>query len=184
MATHISWLRLELHHLGEVAGDERIAIDRHLTSCEACREAAASLATDTRTLPKLARRRRYAPVALSALALAAALSIFVMRREPAERMKGSDVVLTVMGENAGRVEGAYREGEPLKALVTCPPGLSATFELVVHSHGASSSPLEPQTIACGNNVPLRGAFQITGEARVCLRWAAEERCIGLTPEPR
>jgi hypothetical protein len=184
MTCPISWLRLEQHRLGEIDGDERSEIDAHLLACESCRDAVGMIAADTRPLPKLRAKakRRIAPIVVSALALAAAL-VFVVRSGPAERMKGSDVVLTLIGEREGRVEGVYREGEPLKALVTCPPGLSATFELVVHSGTDASSPLEPQTIACGNSVPLRGAFRLNGDARVCLRWAhAEERCLTLTPK--
>jgi hypothetical protein len=184
MMCPISWLRLEQHHLGEIAGDERSEIEAHLRTCEACREAAGAIAADARPLRLLRRKASKRPIVLSALALAAAILIFVVKREPPEgRMKGSDVVLTLVGEREGRVEGVYREGEPLKALVTCPPGLSATFELVVHSGSDATSPLEPQTIACGNSVPLRGAFRLTGEAQVCLRWArSSERCVTLTPE--
>lgn len=49
----VSWLRLELYHLGELPAGERRTVDGHLQSCAVCRAALASIADDTRRLAPL-----------------------------------------------------------------------------------------------------------------------------------
>jgi hypothetical protein len=57
-------------------------------------------------------------------------------------------------------------------VVTCPPALEATFDLVVFDASGASFPQSPARVACGNNVPIAGAFQLSGssEETVCLVW--------------
>jgi hypothetical protein len=52
----VSWLRLERHHLHEIAAAERARIDDHLASCEVCRMCLARIESDARLpLPSLPR---------------------------------------------------------------------------------------------------------------------------------
>lgn len=183
----LSWLVLERHHLGELAGEERAAVERHLAECEACRAALARIAADDRPLPALPTplrpRRRFAAIA-SGLALAAALLLFLGRRpttrdpgiEPVVRAKGTDVAFALVRDDDALIAdggGIYRDGDRFKALVTCPPGMRASWDVVVYERGETSFPLPPaQDVACGNAVPLPGAFRVTGHERldVCLVW--------------
>ncbi len=188
----LSHLVLERHHLGERAGAERARVEEHLASCEACRSTLARIeADDGRALPPLpvplrpARRwgARAVPI-VSGLALAAALLLFLGRRpkpfepavEPGARVKGSDVAFALVRDDDAVIAdggGVYRDGDRFKALVTCPPGMRATWDVVVYEHGETSFPLAPASeVACGNAIPLPGAFRVTGQERltVCLVW--------------
>ncbi len=49
----LSWLRLELHQLGELRGEEARQVEEHLARCPACSAALAHLAADRRPLPAL-----------------------------------------------------------------------------------------------------------------------------------
>lgn len=188
----ISWLVLERYQLGELTGAARTDVEGHLASCEACRAVLARIGDDDRALPPLPRplRRgrtlsggRVAAVA-SGLALAAALLVFVGRRpkQPEEaaiettRVKGTDVSFALVRDDDALIAdggGIYREGDRFKALVTCPPGMRASWDVVVYERGEASFPLQPSSsLACGNAVPLPGAFRVTGKERltVCLVW--------------
>lgn len=190
----ISWLRLERYALGELDDRERSAIASHLATCEACKACLAEIEGDDRALPPLPaappaapRRgavvtlRRAAPVAF-ALAAAAAVVLLagrIPKTESPERTKGGDVAFALVGEDDALVAeagGRYRDGERMKAVVTCPPEMRASFELVVYDRGEASFPLPPfEGLACGNAVPLPGAFRLTGREpmRVCLVWNDE-----------
>ncbi len=96
-------------------------------------------------------------------------------------VKGGEVVLTLVREDGVRIEdGAsetalYRDGDRFKVLVTCPPTLHTTFDVTVTDDGGTSFPLaRVQSLDCGNEVPLRGAFRVTGsgDEKVCLVWSA------------
>lgn len=199
-ATPISWLRLERHHLGELAAEERAVVTEHLAGCADCAAAFARIVEDdARELPPLpkaatseprrARVRRLVPVAtaVSALALAAAIVIAIGRlpRTPEEddptRMKGSSVSFTLVREDemlVAEAKGTYRDGSRFKALVTCPPGMKASFDVAVYeAHGGVTFPLaQALDLSCGNSVPLPGAFRVTGRERmtVCLVWVSGE----------
>jgi len=119
------------------------------------------------------------------------------------RVKGGAIVFTLVREDGERIEGpegVYRHGDRFKAVVTCPPGGHVGFDVAVNEGGRSSYPL-PQAVgfACGNEVPLPGAFRLTGGAveTVCLEWnedGAVDRedlpetrpslCKRLSPAPR
>ena len=194
--TPISWLRLELHHAGELELAESAAITAHLATCGACASCLARIAQDDAlplpllpALPALPPAkvlvfRRVAPV-LAALAVAAAL-LFLLGRRPevtpqeldptSPRTKGGSVGFVLVRDDEGVIAeagGVYRDGDRWKALVTCPVGMRAAWDLVVFERGEPAFPLEPQPdLACGNAVPLRGAFRTTGHEpmTVCVVW--------------
>jgi hypothetical protein len=196
----VSWLRLERYHLGELGAAEREAIARHLEACPACRACVARIEADDAvalpplTLPAKApahvpRVRRAGawqawPVAFAALA--AAVMVVVVRipgrgapsGATGARSKGGAIAFSLVRDDGQRfddMEGTFRDGDRFKALVTCPaePG-NPWFDLVVFDRDGASFPLEPLALAgCGNDVPLPGAFRLTGRGResVCLVWS-------------
>ena len=96
-------------------------------------------------------------------------------------MKGSSVAFTLVRDDDALVTeagGTYRDGARFKALVTCPPGAKASFDVAVYeADGTVSFPLaQAVDLACCNSVPLPGAFRVTGRERmtVCLVWASGE----------
>jgi hypothetical protein len=185
--TPISFLRLERHHLGELEGVDRDEIERHLVECEACAACSRAIVSDARSLPPLARRGRVltfrrAGAVMSALALAAGLFLLLGRPDPrpladeGARTKGDGVGFTLVRDDDERLEGGgtYRDGDRFKALVTCTPGSNAAWDLVVYERGEASFPLKSQrSIPCGNEVPLPGAFRLTGvdPMVVCVVWS-------------
>jgi hypothetical protein len=191
----LSWLRLERFHLGELAEPERTVIAQHLAACAACAACASVIEADeARSLPLIgAGGREPEPRSRvrtwwaggGALALAAAVVLIIGRawRTPAlpgdsrqASAKGDGMAFVLVrddGERLVEAGGVFREGDRFKALVTCPPSMSASFDLVVFDASGASFPLEAAGgIACGNEVPLRGAFRLSGEANetVCLVW--------------
>jgi len=200
--TPVSWLRLEQHHAGELPAPERDDVTAHLATCEACAACFARIVEEaTAPLPVLARpaasarpparvfalRRVAAPLAAFAVAAGVLLALGRgPRPDPqphdfpvdpgAARTKGGDVGFVLVREDEGVVAeagGVYREGDRWKAVVTCPAGMRASWDLVVYEHGEASFPLDPASeLVCGNDVPLRGAFRTTGRERmtVCLVW--------------
>ncbi|AKU97268.1 hypothetical protein AKJ09_03932 [Labilithrix luteola] len=195
----ISWLRLERHALGELDEASRTEIEAHLSSCPACTACLARIRADGRELPPLvvpatAKTKSNVTVLRRASAIAgtlaaAAVLVLAITKLPRDvagaggtRVKGNNVAFSLVREDERRVEegGAhYQNGERFKALVTCPPGMRASFDLVVFEHDEASFPLDPQTprmeLECGNDVPLPGAFRVTGTAplEVCLVWSDE-----------
>jgi hypothetical protein len=192
--TPISWLRLERHHLGEPTND-REAVDEHLRSCSECAAVLASIAGDARELPLLVarpatplRRPWYGSprvrMIASGLALAAMVFLVIGRRsETADdgavsgaRFKGTELSFTLVREDEAVIAeagGSYRDGERFKAVITCPPGTRASFDVAVFEDGRTSFPLPPSVgFSCGNAVALPGAFRVTGHERmtVCLLW--------------
>jgi hypothetical protein len=139
--------------------------------------------------PFLARRA----AAVGSLSLAAALVLMLRRghleelshstgkMNPAEsRAKGEAFAFTLVREDGERItgeSGVYRATDRFKALVTCAPsatGANLAFDVVVYDPSGASFPLAPSpAFACGNGVPLPGAFRFTGDAEetVCLLWS-------------
>jgi hypothetical protein len=131
--------------------------------------------------------RRLAPV-IAGIAIAAAMLMILGRRPTVDpstpgdmdptspRTKGGSVGFALVRDDEGLVAeagGIYRDGDRWKALVTCPAGMRAAWDLVVFERGEAAFPLEPQPdLACGNHVALPGAFRTTGHApmTVCLVW--------------
>lgn len=103
------------------------------------------------------------------------------------RAKGDGMAFVLVRDDGQRIveaQGVFRRGDRFKALVTCPPGLSATFDLAVFDAAGSSFPLPPaRDFLCGNEVPLPGAFRLTpangtggasesGNETVCVVWGS------------
>jgi len=194
----VSWLRLERYHQGELEAAERARIAGHLAACPACAACLAHIEDDdSRALPPLSlprpvRRSLFslfpvrAAAAIGALAAGGALVLGLRgngHRGELERsmlgesrVKGDAVAFTLVREDGERIAGdagVYRDGDRFKAVVTCPPGATAAFDVVIHDIVGASFPLEPaRVLACGNEVPLPGAFRLTGrdDETVCLVW--------------
>jgi anti-sigma factor RsiW len=192
----VSWLRIERYHLGEVQEGERRLIAEHLGSCEACaaclalieREDATPLPAIALPAPKrAARTHRSARMAVSLGALAAAAMLVIALRDARQesvqrlsgesRLKGDAVAFSLVRDDGERFAGAtgvYGDKDRFKAVVTCPPGASLAFDLVVYDDGGAAFPIPPAPeLACGNDVPVPGAFRLTGSAeeRVCVAWS-------------
>jgi hypothetical protein len=93
-------------------------------------------------------------------------------------VKGDAVAFSLVRDDDERIDdatGVFHDGDRFKAVVTCPPPLGATFDLVVYDVAGSSFPLTREHVACGNSVPLPGAFRLSGsgEETVCLTWGME-----------
>ena len=137
--------------------------------------------------------RRRLLTSAGALAAAAAVILGVGRtwrpgvqtgQPEAARPKGDAMAFVLVGDNGQRVVdaqgGVFRDGDRFKALVTCPPGASAAFDLVVFDATGAFFPLAPAVgFACGNEVPLPGAFRLTAapgdRETVCVVWGDGER---------
>ena len=120
------------------------------------------------------------------LAVAAAVMLGIGRtwlRDPgttlrpdSPRVKGGDVTFSLVRDDGERIvdsTGVYREGDRWKAVVTCPPTMSAGFDVVVFDAAGASFPIaRVPMLSCGNDVPLPGAFRLTGtgEETVCVVW--------------
>jgi hypothetical protein len=198
----ISWLRLERYHLDEVDGAERVRVADHVAACATCAACLASLTADDAValpaLPEPAKgaakpgiRRALARgvfvfgggLALAALALLGLGNAWRSGRLPsphaAPGVKGDAVAFSLVRDDDERIVeagGLYRDGDRFKAIVTCPPGASFTFDLVVFDAQGAGFPLSPASgFVCGNDVPLPGAFRLTGngEEAVCVVWTED-----------
>jgi hypothetical protein len=203
----VSWLRLELYQLGEIAEAERASIATHLAACPACAACLASIeGDDAVALPPLpvarkaqvrglASHARLGALAAGALALAAAILLGVggtWQRGSAvdsgsgAQVKGDAVAFSLVRDDDERIDdvrGVFKGGDRFKAVVTCPPSLGATFDLVVYDKAGASFPLAPVSVACGNNVPLPGAFRLSGsdDETVCLTWGRGREVLRVGP---
>jgi hypothetical protein len=178
MTEHVSWLMHERCALGELGEAERAAVERHLSGCERCRQRLGLIQADARPMPPLraphqarwARWTRWAWIP----ALAAALGLLWLQQggRTGPRAKGDDLVLTVVRERDGRVVEDVRSfaaQDRFHVLLTCPPG-AEVLDLVVLQGGQSYHPFDVgEPIACGNRVPVPGAFRLSGAdpAQIC-----------------
>jgi hypothetical protein len=197
ISTPVSWLRLEQYALGELEA-ARTEIGDHVAACPACAACLARIEAEAKAeLPALpspgpravqrARFSRRSFVAIgSGLALAAAALLALGRWTPGPDthgdgdgvgIKGDAIAFTLVRDDEAifaEAGGTFRGGDRFKALVTCPPGARAHFDLVVYDGSGASFPLAAaEALACGNQVPLPGAFRVTGaeSVRVCLVWS-------------
>jgi hypothetical protein len=142
-------------------------------------------AKPARTKPaRTTGRRLLASVSVLAAAAAMVLGVGRIWRSPAAAVdretahpKGDGVAFVLVRDDGQRVvdvQGVFRDGDRFKALVTCPPGSGATFDLVVFDASGASFPLSPaRGFACGNEVPLPGAFRLTAAGdreTICVVW--------------
>ena len=195
-AQPISWLLLERHALGELAGQE---VSTHLSDCASCRAALDVIERDRgREMPSLPdltlarasrrRRRLRAAVAGGAVALAAAAMLSIMWRGRDDRIagiKGGELTVSVVRERDGEVEHEpddFLPGDRFKVLVTCAAAEPVTAHVTVRQAGTIARPLPPASIECGNRVTLPGAFRLTGSepASICVEIGGVEECVFLT----
>jgi hypothetical protein len=193
----ISWLRLESYALDH--RDDKIAA--HLASCAACAACLAEIRADVVALPPLVvpeKRawfswRWFAP-AMGAIAAAALVLLLIGRRDRTQldhvtTIKGAgDVVLGVVRERGGVIRRdvtSYLPGDRWKVVVTCAPGPFVWIDVAVVDPTGVDYPLGPAQLACGNEVAVPGAFEITGTAVnvVCARLDTEVIPTRTTPKP-
>ncbi len=198
----ISWLRLERHALAEDP-----VITSHVAACPACRKCLDEIRGDLVALPVLvvpARRHlRWWRFAIPALA-AAAIAIVVLRPRPAPQHQGEllagvkgvgDVAIGLVRERAGAIRQdvtTFAPGDRWKLVVTCASAGGAWIDVEVTEAGAqlADHPLAPVHVACGNAVPVPGAFVLTGGKpnEICVRVGADRddlgarACVTVTPE--
>ena len=89
------------------------------------------------------------------------------------RAKGDGVSFELVRDDEATFSeagGSFRDGDRFKVVVTCPPHARTRVDVVVWDDGEPSFPLEASDVACGNRVPLPGAFRATGQRAmvVCL----------------
>jgi hypothetical protein len=218
----ISWLRIEQLRLGELSADDRRAVEAHLAACPAC---AACLGEVDRPFPLPPLRAPAAPpgrwawprwpllAASAGGALALALVLVGRGESPGPSRiasKGGGVALQLVNDRTGVLDNdvtTFTPGDRWKALVTCPAGRLVFWDLVVidgFDGDGRIFPLAPSApIACGNHVPLEGAFRLagTGPIAVCAMVAENPidrrrlppldpaappegtACVGLRPAP-
>lgn len=186
IGTPISWLRLETYAL-----DRRDAsIAEHLASCPACSASFAEITDDLVALPPLVvperRTRRWLAWLVPAMAAAAAAIVLlvIVRREPRlpdhiTTIKGGrQVVLGAVRERAGTIRRdvtGYRAGDRWKLTLTCEPGPFVWVDVAVVDPRSIDHPLAPAQLACGNEVVVPGAFEITGRD-------ANVVCVAIDPD--
>ena len=188
----LSWLTLERYSLGELPPEERARIERRLLLSPADRACLEQIRGDLSELPPLpiplhgTRARRLPRAALLSTALAAAAAMIALLRTPEvdipsqrtlDGVKGSQVAIALYSDRGGEHPREYSAGERFKVFATCPPELTKPMQVVVFQARQSFTPLGPaRVLACGNRVPLPGAFSLDGDeaAHVCLTWAAAD----------
>ena len=195
----VSWLRLERYRLGELSGPERETVATHLETCPVCAaclaEANRPIAMAPLTLPEpssLLSRLRHGLIGQTpmgaTLRIAFALAALVLLLLPGGRsnqvarlasrtergIKGGEVTVALVRERNGIVEhGAttFAPEDRWKVLVTCPMQQVLFWDLAVVEGERVTFPLLPSApIACGNHVPLPGAFRLAADhlVEVCL----------------
>ena len=200
----ISWLRLERYRLGELPASEHDAMRAHLDACVVCTaclsEVDRPLVLPPLDLPvesSLFLRARRALLGLSPagaflrvafLGLVLVLLVHPIGKTakvshlPGQAMpgiKGGDVALELVRERSGIIEHdatTFAPEDRWKVLVTCPTDELLFWDVAVVEGAQASFPLAASApIACGNHVPLPGAFNLTGgrTIHVCLVWASE-----------
>jgi Putative zinc-finger len=197
----VSWLALERYRLGELPARKRRALETHLAACAAC---SACLAEAERPLPlpslpalaatparwgRMGRALREAwpmrlaaPVVTAGVGVVLALALFARPRPHDATLpgiKGGGVAISLVRERDGVIDHeatTFTSRDRWKVLVTCPTDRILFWDVMVVDGGAATFPLSPAgPIACGNHVPLPGAFRLAGHgpADVCLILAGD-----------
>jgi hypothetical protein len=203
----LSWLTLERYVLDELAPSERARVERQLAVSTADRACLDEILNDLSELPPLpsarpaavtsidgARRRRSLTMVGSALAVAAALALVVLRtsdlpaprRDVSDGVKGGEVALALVGEQQGELPARFFEGERFKLLVTCPAWLGRRLHVVIFQDGRRYEPLvQVDDFACGNRAPWPGAFALDGDtpADVCVTWHETSELLDTAEKP-
>jgi hypothetical protein len=204
----LSWLTLERYALGELGAERCAHVERALARSERVSAALASVRAQVELLPlpvverprRLPRRAGLTASVLFAAAAALSLALLRLDRLPPVRrqLKGGELVLEVVGEQAGAGARHFAQHERFKLLVTCPPDLVGRLRAAVYQGDALFVPLDDGGPgACGNRSPWPGAFALDGElaAHVCVRtdgraWPVSREalpgdvvCVTLQPRP-
>jgi putative zinc finger protein len=189
-----SWLALERLRLGELPPAERSAVEQHLAACAACAACLAEIdrPLSLPALPTVPGRaslwsrlqgiwRRAGRVHIWATAgVTLLLVLFVLARpkrlddgltdRTLAGVKGNGIALTLVRERNGAIEHdatTFAPGDRWKALVTCPSARMVFWDLAIIGSRGETFPLTPAgPIACGNRVPLPGAFRLDGSGPV------------------
>jgi hypothetical protein len=183
----VSWLILERYYLNELSAAEAERVADHLDACPACAACHASIASDDRPLRPLSevaapvpRRLLTWPRLVPALVAAAAVVViavlfhpFVSKHPPSSRpariaYKGGELALTLARERDGEVVNnpdRYLSQDRFRLFVTSPGTMPLSWDVAVFQDGEVFFPYTPSRgLTPGNNVPLPGAFRLTGSA--------------------
>jgi hypothetical protein len=188
----VSWLTLERYHLCELDPDEARKVAAHLETCPVCAACAESIAADHRVMPPLPEvtvpeKRplltwwRLVP----ALAAAMAALIIVLVRpfftedhpdKAPDRIayRGGELAMTLVRERDGAIvenSDQYLSGDRFRLFATVPGNTATPWDVAVFQDGEVFFPLTPEReIGPGNNLPLPGAFRLTGTVptEICL----------------
>jgi hypothetical protein len=183
----LSWLRLERYALGELDSTVRSEVRIHVEGCAWCGDHLRSIEIDPwrlAPLPEVKRPTWSSPRftwAVPLVALAALTLFFVLPDgsrtaglSARARIKGGELAISLVRERQGetlRDPRSHADGDRFKVLVTCPPG-DAEVRVLVSQEGQVVFPFgrDPIPMACGNGVPIEGAFQATGggDLTVCI----------------
>jgi hypothetical protein len=201
----ISWLRLEQYRIDELPRAVRADVERHLAACSVCAgclalaqrssDAQVSAAPAAHGPTRRAWRPRW-PLLLSASAAAllagllAGLLLFLRAppprpaSTPAARItvKGGELAIELVRDRNGQQLDDPRRFLPddrFRVRMTCPPGASSAWDVVIFQDGGTYFPLECAPVPCGNRVALPGAFRLTtaATATVCLVLDPPERTL-------
>jgi hypothetical protein len=191
--TPISWFQLDRRATGELGPVEDKRIENHLQQCDACRAGWHEIQTATRELRPLPtpsspsasfleRWKRWLWPAVLVPALAAiVLFVVIGRQQPGEvdrfhgsdgLVKGGDTTLSLLREHEGDVAtdpSVYVSGDRFRLLVSCASPTSSAWDVVAYQDGQAFFPFDPgQSIGCGNEVAIPGAFRVTGTSPVTI----------------
>lgn len=123
------------------------------------------------------RMQRF-PYGFAAVAAAAAALLLIVQARPGNgpgfapapartAVKGGELAVELVrsGDGIARAPTHFAPGDAWKVLVTCPPTLSGSVDVVVYQDERAYFPLSTSgPLHCGNRVALPGAFSLSGDA--------------------
>ncbi len=191
--TPISWFKLDRRFTGELGPAEGARIENHLQQCHACRTSWDDIQTTTRELRPLDApsspseslaeqlKRWLWPAALVPALAAIVIVVLIGRQQPGDvgtlqgaggLVKGGKPTLSLLREHRGDVAtdpGVYVSGDRFRILVSCDSPETSEWDVVVYQDGQAFFPFDSgQTMDCGNETPIPGAFRVTGSSPVTI----------------
>ncbi|MBN2341476.1 MAG: zf-HC2 domain-containing protein [Deltaproteobacteria bacterium] len=186
----LSWLLMEQYHLGELPNDEMSRVKQHLESCPGCAQCMDSIENSSvqlKPLPPLPESRLgelwnifgdHWKMGVGVAAAAAALTIAVLFVGPTTTAtslppasmgyKGGDLAIGLSRSRDGAVDETptvFEDGDRFNVRVTCPPTGVSVWDVVIFQGEDVFFPYDNrEPLECGNLVPLRGAFSLSGDA--------------------
>jgi hypothetical protein len=187
----LSWFVLEQYHLGDLDSNAVLETKRHLSSCPACAGAYQFIEKDNISLPPLpaliptpivvSKRLKYWKAVVPLIAAAALLLLvlnlpFGADNTPPSHIgtKGGELSLSLvrLRDNATREDpDRFQSGDRFRLSVTSPFNDNTPAEVVIFQGGRAFFPYsEGLVVNSGNQVPVDGAFTLTGDddAVVCV----------------